>query len=76
MDALQARGFAKSELTSLHLKGLSAVTAIAGGVAVRWKKDGQELERAGVVYLLQKTHAGWQIPTIVVHDADDALRPA
>ena len=76
MDALRARGFAKSELTNLHLKGLSGTTAIAGGVAVRQKTDGQELERAGVVYVMQKTGAGWQIATIVIHDADDALRPA
>ena len=76
MDGLRARDFAKSELTNLHLKGLSATTAIAGGVAVRRKTDGQELERAGVVYLMQKTGAGWQIATIVIHDADDALRPA
>ena len=75
MEALRARGFAKSELINLHLKRLSATTVIAGGVAVRGKTDGQELERAGVVYLLQKTSAGWQLATVVVHDADDALRP-
>ena len=54
MDALRARGFAKAELTNLHVKRLSATTVIAGGVAVRTKTDGQELERAGVVYLLQR----------------------
>jgi ketosteroid isomerase-like protein len=75
MDALRARGFAKSELIDLHLKRLSATTVIAGGVAVRRKTDGEELERAGVVYLLQKTNAGWQFAMVVVHDADDALRP-
>src|SRR5882724_5799745 len=75
MDGLRARGFAKSELTNLHLKRLSATTVIAGGVAVRSKTDGQELDRAGVVYLLQKTPAGWQFATVVIHDADDALRP-
>ena len=48
---------------------------IAGGVAVRRKTDGEELERAGVVYLMQKTNAGWHIATIVIHDADDALGP-
>jgi hypothetical protein len=48
---------------------------IAGGVAVRRKTDGEELERAGVVYLLQKTDARWQFATVVIHDADDALRP-
>ena len=75
MDALRARGFAKAELTNLHLKRLSAASVIAGGVAVRRKSDGQELERNGVVYLLQKTNAGWQIAAIVIHDADHALRP-
>ena len=75
MDALRARGFAKSELTNLRLKRLSAASVIAGGVAVRRKSDGQELERSGVVYLLQKTNAGWQIAAIVIHDADHALRP-
>ena len=75
MDALRARGFAKSELTNLRLKRLSAASVIAAGVAVRRKSDGQELERSGVVYLLQKTNAGWQIAVIVIHDADDALSP-
>ena len=73
MDALRARGFAKSELTNLRLKRLSAASVIAGGVAVR--RYGQELETNGVVYLLQKTNAGWQIAAIVIHDADNALRP-
>src|SRR5262245_5616531 len=75
MDALRERGYAKSELSNLHLKRLSATTMIAGGVAVRTRTDGQELERAGVVYLLQKTHGEWRIATIVIHEAKDALRP-
>jgi hypothetical protein len=54
---------------------LSVNTVIAGGVAVRWKTDGQELERAGVVYLLQRTSAGWQFATVVIHDAGDAISP-
>jgi ketosteroid isomerase-like protein len=75
MDALRARGFANSELINLHVKRLSATTVIAGGVAVRTKTDGQELERVGVVYLLQKTNGEWQIATIVIHEANDAIRP-
>jgi ketosteroid isomerase-like protein len=55
MNGLRSRDFAKSELINLHLKRLSVNTVIAGGVAVRRKTDGQELERAGVVYLLQRT---------------------
>ncbi len=75
MEGLRARGFAKSELTKLRLKRLSATSMMAAGVAVRSKTDGQELERAGVIYLLQKTYSGWQFATVVLHDADDALRP-
>jgi ketosteroid isomerase-like protein len=69
MEGLRTRGFARSQLINLRLKRLSASTMIAGGVAVRRKDDGEELERAGVVYLLQKTHAGWQFATVVIHDA-------
>ena len=69
-------GFAAiSPISIISTSSLSATTVIAGGVAVRRKADGQELERAGVVYLLQKTNAGWQFATVVIHDADDALRP-
>jgi ketosteroid isomerase-like protein len=75
MDALRARDFLKSELINLHVKRLSATTMIAEGVAVRRKTDGQELERAGVVYVLHKTHGTWQFATVVIHDADDALGP-
>jgi len=75
MDGLRARRFAKSELINLHLKRLSTSTVIAGGVAVRLKTDGHELERAGVVYLMQKATAGWQIATVVIHDAEKVLRP-
>lgn len=75
MEGLRSRGYAKSELINLHLKRLSVNTVIAGGVAVRRKTNGQELERAGVVYLLQRTSAGWQFATVAIHDADDALRP-
>jgi hypothetical protein len=76
MEALRARGFARSELINLHLKRLSATTVIAGGVAVRRKTDGQELERAGVVYLLHKASAGWQFATVVIHDADTRFVPS
>ena len=74
MEALQARGFARSELTNLNLKRLSATTMLAGGIAVRHRADGQELDRAGVTYLLHKTDSAWKIAVLVVHDADGALR--
>ncbi|MBI3696803.1 MAG: DUF4440 domain-containing protein [Acidobacteria bacterium] len=74
MEALQARGFARTELTSLHVKRLGATTMLAGGIAVRYKTDGQELDRAGVTYLLHKTDSIWKIAVLVVHDVDSVLR--
>ena len=74
MEAFRARGYARSELTMLHVKCLSASTALAAGVAVRYKTDGQELDRAGVIYLLQRVDGSWKIAVIAVHDADDRLR--
>jgi hypothetical protein len=76
MEAFRARGYDRSELTGLNIKLLSPVTAVAGGVAVRYKTDGRELDRAGVTYLLQKMDGGWKICVIVIHDADRPLRPS
>ena len=74
MEGLRARGYAGSELSMLHVKGLSGTTTLASGIAIRYKADGQELERAGVTYLLHKTDRGWKIAALVVHDADSVLR--
>ncbi len=74
IEALRAGGFARTELNSLHVKRLSATTMLAGGIAVRYKTDGQELDRAGVTYLLHKTDSAWKIAVVVVHDVDSALR--
>jgi len=74
MEAFRARGYARSELTMLKVKRLSAGTALATGVAVRYKTDGQELDRVGVLYLLQRVDGSWKIVALVVHDADVRLR--
>ena len=63
-----------AELTKLRVKQLSATTTLASGIAVRYKASGQELERVGVTYLLQKADNGWKIAVVVVHDADSVPR--
>ena len=68
MEGLRARGYARSELSMLHVKRLSATTTLASGIAVRYKADGQELERVGVTYLLHKADSGWKIAVLVAHD--------
>jgi len=74
IEGLRTRGFARSKLIMLEVKRLSATTMLAGGVAVRYMTDSQELERVGVAYVLQKADNRWRIVVIVVHDADNRLR--
>ena len=68
MEGLRARDFGRSELSVLSLNSLSATATLVTGVAIRYKRNGQELERAGVTYVLHKTQGGWKIALIVMHD--------
>jgi len=70
MEALRTREFGRSELSVRHVKSLSASETLVTGVAIRYKRNGQELERVGVTYALHKTDAGWKIAVIILHDAD------
>ena len=75
-EGLRARGYGRSELGMLHVKQLSATAALASGVAVRYRADGQELERVGVSYVLHKADDDrWKIAVTVVHDTDKVVRP-
>jgi ketosteroid isomerase-like protein len=68
-EGLGQRAYKRSELTALQVKRMSDSAALATGVAVRYKVDGDELERVGVTYLLHKTDERWTIAVTVVHDA-------
>ena len=65
---LKERGFARSEWARLRVKSLGSGVAIASALAVRYKADGQELQRLGVTYLLRKTADGWKLAVFTVHD--------
>ncbi len=73
LEGFRARAFGRTELTLWRLEELSGNTALASGVAVRYRTNGEELDRAGVTYLLRKDDAGWRIAVLAVHDADRAL---
>jgi len=76
MEGLRARGYGRSELSMPHVKRLSATAALASGVAVRYKADGQELERVGISYVLHKADDDrWTIAVTVVHDTEKVVRP-
>jgi ketosteroid isomerase-like protein len=69
MEGLRTRGFGRSELGSAEIRILSGQAALATGIAIRYKTDGTELERAGITYLLRKSDDGWKIVAMVLHGA-------
>ena len=71
IEGLRARGFGRSELSVRHTKTLSDTAGLVTGVAIRYKADGQELERVGVTYVLHKNGTGWKIAVLILHDADE-----
>ena len=73
LESLRSRGYGRSELRIRQFKPLSPATIFVTGVALRFKVDGQPLERAGVTYLLQKTDQRWAITVLVTHDAGEVL---
>jgi hypothetical protein len=74
LESLRGRGYGRSELSIRQLKSLSPATILVVGVALRFKADGQALERAGVTYVLQKADQQWKIAVLVTHDADQVAR--
>jgi ketosteroid isomerase-like protein len=74
MESLRGRGYGRSELSIRQLKSLSPATILVTGVALRFKVDGQALERVGVTYILQKADQHWKIAVLVTHDASEVAR--
>jgi hypothetical protein len=70
MENLRQRKYGRSELSLQQFKLLSATSALAVGAAIRYKDDGQELERVGLTYLLHKGNDIWKFAVMVLHDTD------
>ena len=66
IEGFRARGFGRTELSVRDFKSLSAMVALVGGVARRYKLDGQELDQANVTYLLHKADSGWKIAVLII----------
>ena len=71
--ALKERNFARSEWAKLKVKSLGNGVVIASALAIRYKQDGQELQRLGVTYLMRKTVDGWKVATLTNHDPANVL---
>jgi ketosteroid isomerase-like protein len=74
MEGLKARSYVRSELMDLHVKQMSGNSALVSVSGVRYKTDGQELERFGGTYTLRRTEGGWKIAVAMIHDPDTILR--
>jgi hypothetical protein len=74
MEGLKARSYARSELIDLHVKQMSANTALVSVSRVRYATDERELERLGETYTLRRTEGGWKIAVAMIHDPDTVLR--
>jgi ketosteroid isomerase-like protein len=70
MENLRQRNYGRSELSLQQLRLLSATSAFATGAAIRYKDDGQEMERVGLTYLLHKGDSGWKFAVMALHDTD------
>ena len=66
MEGLRLRGYGRSEFEVQQVKILNATSALAIGIAVRYKTDGQELERVGITYVLRKSDSDWKIAVMVL----------
>jgi len=73
MEGLRTREFSRSELSVGYVKSLSASATLVTGIAIRYRRNGQELERVGVTYVLHKAETGWKIAVIILHDAHQSL---
>jgi hypothetical protein len=74
MESLRSRGYGRSELSIQQLKSLGPATILVTGIALRFKVDGQALERVGLTYLLQKADRQWKIAVLVTHDTNEVAR--
>jgi ketosteroid isomerase-like protein len=54
LAGLKPLGYSYSKLLDPRVKLLNATTAIYSTIAIRFKADGSEMQRAGFTYLLQK----------------------
>jgi hypothetical protein len=75
MEGLRSREFGRTELSVGYAKSLSASATLVTGIAIRYRRNGGELERAGVTYVLHKAETGWKIAVIVLHDAHQIPPP-
>ncbi len=71
---MKASGFDHTERREASIQVLNDNTAMASSLAVRFKKDGTQLERRGAAFAVRKTDEGWKIVTVIHHSPENVIR--
>jgi hypothetical protein len=64
LDALRTKDYQRSEFIETQLTTLTENTALARGVAVRYRASGTELERVPISYLVHQSGSVWKIAVV------------
>lgn len=67
-ESLKDRSYGHSEWPHLQAKVLSAGVVMVTTLIVRFRIDGNEMERTGATYLLRNASDGWQVAVLVAHN--------
>ena len=70
---LRERGYARSDWSEFQSKLLSNGVAVVSTQTVRYKTDGQQMEKLGFTYILRKTSEGWKVAVLIGHDPANVL---
>ena len=73
-DDLKTQKFGRTERAEANIKVLNDNTAMVSGRAIRYAKDGLELERRGATFALRKTDDGWKIVALIHHSPDNVIQ--
>ena len=74
LRAMVERGYERSAWEKIEVRLLDAQTALASGVAVRYRRDATVFERVAVTYGLWRTSEGWKIFLSTTHSPETALQ--
>ena len=64
LENWKSHSYGRSEWAKIHLKSLGDSVALTRNVIVRYKTDGDELERVSEAYALRRTDEGWKIAMV------------
>ncbi len=70
---LSADGYARSEVSNLHISIFSEHAASVSGRFVRYRKDGSAIAEFGATFVFARTADGWRIVSMISHDPAKAF---